>query len=89
MSELFPIPALPTTLYCDNQAAIKLMIDDNYHSRTKHIDIHYHFIRQTVNDGTITLTYCPTDDMAADALTKPLPKWKATTHACTVGLRRA
>ena len=86
--ELFPLDASPTTLYCDNQAAIKLAIDDNYHARTKHIDIRYHFIRQVVADDTITLIYCPTDEMAADFLTKSLPKWKVQTHACTLGLCR-
>jgi transposase InsO family protein len=86
--ELFPLDASPTTLYCDNQAAIKLAIDDNYHARTKHIDIRYHFIRQVIADGTITLIYCPTDEMAADFLTKALPKWKVQTHACTLGLCR-
>jgi hypothetical protein len=86
MSKLFPMPTLPTTLYCDNQAAIKLTNNDNYHAHTEHIDICYHFIRQTVDDGIITLIYCPTDDMVADFLTKPLPKWKVTTHTCTAGL---
>jgi hypothetical protein len=86
--ELFPLSTSPTTLYCDNQAAIKLAIDDNYHARTKHIDIQYHFIRQVIADDTIVLIYCPTDDMAADFLTKSLPKWKVSTHACTLGLCR-
>ena len=86
ISELFPIPTSPITLYCNNQAAIKLAHDDNYHVQTKHIDIRYHFIRQTIDDGIITLIYCPTDNMAADTLTKSLPKWRVTTHTCTVGL---
>ena len=86
--ELFPISPSPTTLYCDNQAAIKLAIEDNYHARTKHIDIRFHFIRQVISDGTLTLTYCPTDDMTADILTKSLPKWKVSTHVCSLGLRR-
>jgi len=86
--ELFPLPTSPTILFCDNQAAIKLASDDNYHARTKHIDIRYHFIRQVVADGTVSLVYCPTDDMAADFLTKSLPKWKVSMHACTLGLHR-
>ena len=84
--ELFPFNASPTTIYCNNQAAIKLAMDDNYHACTKHIDIRYHFIWQVVTNGTITLIYCPTNDMAADFLTKPLPKWKVSMHACTLGL---
>ena len=86
--ELFTIPPSPTTLYCDNQAAIKLAIEDNYHARTKHIDIRFHFIRQTITDSTLTLIYCPTDDMTADILTKSLPKWKVSTHVYMLGLRR-
>jgi ribonuclease HI len=86
--ELFPLPTTPTTIHCDNQAVIKLAMDDNYHARTKHIDICYHFIRQVIAEKTITLIYCPTDDMAADFLTKSLPKWKVSSHSCTLGLRR-
>lgn len=86
--ELFLLSTSPTTIYCDNQAAIKLANDDNYHARTKHIDIRFHFIQQVIADGTITLIYCPTDDMAVDFLMKSLPKWKVSTHACTLGLRR-
>jgi hypothetical protein len=86
--ELFPLPTTPTMIHCNNQAAIKLVMDDNYHARTKHIDICYHFIRQVITDKTIMLIYCPTDDMAADFLTKSLPKWKVSLHSCTLGLRR-
>ena len=42
------------------------------HSRTKHIDIRYHYIRETVAEGTVTLQYCPTKDMTADVFIKPL-----------------
>jgi hypothetical protein len=45
---LFGSISTPTTLYCDNQAALHLATEDNYHTHTKHIDIHYHFIRQTI-----------------------------------------
>ena len=68
--------AFPTTLYCDNQGAIRLSKDSTFHGRTKHIDVHFHFIRQTVSLGHISLTYCPTDDMIADIFTKPLSRYK-------------
>jgi hypothetical protein len=68
IGELFPSLLSTTTLYCDNQAALGLATDDNYHARTKHIDIRYHFIRQVVASGAIAITYCPTDDMTADML---------------------
>jgi len=49
------LPPLPesTTLHCDNQAALKLVQDDNYHMQTKHIDIQYHFIQDVVKQGYI------------------------------------
>jgi hypothetical protein len=79
----------PTTLFCDNQAALHLATDDNYHARTKHIDIRYHFIRQTVSDQKINIKYCPTEEMTADILTKALPKFKVAFHSQTLGIRRA
>ncbi len=87
--QLFPNLNTPTTLYCDNQAALRLVTDDNYHARTKHIDLRYHFIRQVTASGALHLVYCPTDDMTADILTKALPKWKATYHVTSLGLCRA
>ena len=64
--------SMPTTLFCDNQGAIRLSKDSTFHGRTKHIDVHFHFIRQTVSSGHITLKYCPTSDMVADIFTKSL-----------------
>ncbi|KAG5715707.1 hypothetical protein E4T56_gene198 [Termitomyces sp. T112] len=79
----------PTTLFGDNQSAIALAKDHQYHARTKHIDIRYHFIRYAINEGHIKLIYCPTDDMIADALTKPLPSAKVKHFATEFGLRLA
>jgi hypothetical protein len=62
------------TIYEDNQGAIALANNPEYHARTKHIDIQYHFVRECVENGDIELEYCPTADMIADALTKALPK---------------
>jgi hypothetical protein len=91
LGSLIVFPGLTTqmTLFCDNQAALQLAMANNYHVHTKHIDTCYHFIHQTVEDGSITLIYCPTDDMTADILTKVLPHWKVATHALRLGLRRA
>jgi len=60
------------TIYCDNQSAIALAHNPEHHARTKHIDIQYHFVRNCVEDGTMRLEYCPTEDMVADGLTKAL-----------------
>ena len=63
-----------TTLRVDNKGAIDLSKEPRFHSRTKHIPIHYHFTRELVADGTFTITHCSTHDMIADGLTKPLPR---------------
>ena len=57
----------------DNQSAICLAKNPQVHGRTKHIDIKYHFIRDMVDTGRIKLTYCASEDMIADMLTKGLP----------------
>jgi hypothetical protein len=64
--------SMPTTLFCDNQGAIQLSHDSTFHGHTKHIDIHFHFIQQTISSGHITPKYCPTSDMVADMFTKSL-----------------
>ena len=56
----------------DNQGAIALAKNLESHARSKNIDIQLHFIRQHVDNGTIDLRYCATDDMVADVHTKPL-----------------
>ena len=63
----------PIILHVDNQSAIAIAKNPEFHNHTKHIDIHYHFLRQVVEDGTVELQYTPTGDQVADALTKGLP----------------
>lgn len=59
-----------TTLFSDNQSAIVLAKDHQYHAWTKHIDVHFHFIHWIVEEGKIQLIYCPTAEMVADTFTK-------------------
>ena len=66
--------AKPTEILEDNQGAIAMTKNPVGHKRAKHIDIRHHFVREAVQSGTIVLTYCPTTEMVADLLTKPLPK---------------
>lgn len=86
LSQLFDMSLFPTTIYSDNQSAIALTKDHRYHARTKHIDIRFHFVRWVVERGSITLVYCPTDDMVADTLTKALPSSKVKHFASRLGL---
>jgi hypothetical protein len=83
---VFPNSLTLTMLFCDNQATLKLAINDNYHVWTKHIDIQYHFIRQVIKSDDIIIIYCLTNDMTADILTKALPSWKVTHHTMGLGL---
>jgi hypothetical protein len=74
------------TLFSDNQSAIALSQDHQYHACTKHIDIHFYFIRWIIEQGSLQLIYCPTDDMIADTLTKALPSAKVKHFASQLGL---
>ena len=58
----------------DNQGTIALTKNPKNHSRTKHIDIKYHFVREAVEKKDVRLVYCPTGKMVADILTKMLLK---------------
>ncbi|KAK6146430.1 hypothetical protein DH2020_020299 [Rehmannia glutinosa] len=59
-------------IMCDNTSAIAITQNPVLHSRTKHIDARYHFIRDHVEKKDITLEYISTDKQLADIFTKPL-----------------
>jgi hypothetical protein len=60
-------------LYADNQGSIFLGSHPVQESRTKHMDIRYHYIRECVDLGKVELYYIPTQDQLADIFTKILP----------------
>jgi hypothetical protein len=62
-----------TPIFSDNQSCIALAKDPIAYSRTKHIDVRYHYIHELVSFSKTTVDYIPTEDMKADILTKPLP----------------
>ena len=64
----------PITLKIDNQSAIRLVRNPEFHKRTKHIDTHYHFIREKYQNRDIDVTYVPSNNQIADIFTKPLPR---------------
>ncbi|GJV46116.1 integrase, catalytic region, zinc finger, CCHC-type containing protein, partial [Tanacetum coccineum] len=61
-------------LYCDNRSAIALYCNNVQHSRSKHIDIRHHFIREQVEKGMVGLYFVMTDYQLADIFTKALPR---------------
>lgn len=65
-----------TTIHCDNQAAIALSRNPEFHSRSKHVDIQYQFLRHHVECQIVDLQFIRSEDMAADGLTKALTRYK-------------
>lgn len=60
-------------VFNDNQSAQKLLLVKEYsHRKTKHIDLRYHFVKDLIHEGNISVKYLCTDEMIADVLTKPL-----------------
>ena len=69
----------------DNQSCIKLATNPVTHKRSKHIDTKFHFIREKVENNTVDIVYTPTNQLAADLLTKALPQVKVEKHRGFMG----
>eukprot|EP00253_Pinus_taeda_P003537 PITA_03537 len=66
----------PTVIWCDNQSTLKFCRGPVQRQRTKHIEIHMHFIRELIHDGIIDLQYCPSSEQIADIFTKNFTEQK-------------
>ena len=75
-----------STLYGDNQGALALARNPEYHARTKHIDIQYHFVRELVLAEKVYLKYSTSADMIADIMTKSLPRPAHDKHLTAMGM---
>ncbi|GJW72046.1 retrovirus-related pol polyprotein from transposon TNT 1-94 [Tanacetum coccineum] len=73
-------------IFCDNTSAIAISNNPILHSRTKHIDIMYHFIRNHILKGDIELRFVPTDLQLADIFTKPLAEPSFTRLVTELGM---
>ncbi|GJS35680.1 retrovirus-related pol polyprotein from transposon TNT 1-94 [Tanacetum coccineum] len=73
-------------IFCDNTSAIAISNNPVLHSRTKHIDIRYHFIRDHILKGDIELHFIPTDLQLADIFTKPLVEPSFTRLVAELGM---
>jgi len=78
-----------TIIYCDNQGAIALAKNPQFHARTKHIDIQHHFVREKINEGAVQLEYIETEGQVADGLTKALDKIRFERFRKAIGLEPA
>jgi hypothetical protein len=84
--ELYEPVIPPIPVYCNNQGAIALASNNKFHTRTKHIDLRYHYIQSLVWSGILNLQYCPTEDNIADIFTKVLPRPRLTKLQAGLGL---
>jgi hypothetical protein len=64
----------PTVNFCDNTSAIKLAKNPVHHSREKHFDLKYHFIRYLVQKKEVELRYIKTQEQLVDIFTKEIAK---------------
>ena len=71
-------PQEAAVLFEDNQSAISMTNNPQFHGRSKHVSIKYHFIRDQVEKGVVEIKYCPTKEMIANIMTKGLPKEQFT-----------
>lgn len=86
LEELGACGATNGTIFSDSKSAIAIAENPTHHSRTKHIDIRHHFIREKVLDGTLQLEHVPSDEMLADIFTKPLKAIKHSRNCENLGL---
>jgi len=63
-----------TIIFCDNQGAMALARNPQFHGRSKHMGIQLNWQREQVEKGEVDLQYTPTEKQVADGMTKSLPK---------------
>ena len=71
----------------DNQSAIAMAKNPQFHGRAKHIDMKYHYIRDQVKANKIKLKYCQSKDMIADVMTKGIGRLQFNKFRAMIGLK--
>ncbi|GKC85103.1 hypothetical protein Tco_1140820 [Tanacetum coccineum] len=74
-------------MYCDSKSAIAISCNPVQHSKTKHIEIRYHFIKEHVEKGTVEIYFVGTEYQLADLFTKALPKERFEYLVHRIGMR--
>lgn len=74
-------------LHCDNVSAIKLARNPVFHARSKHIELHHHYVRERVLAGEIKVGYLRTEEQTADVLTKALSQPTLEKHRRAMGIQ--
>lgn len=70
----------------DNQSAIRLIKNPEFHRRTKHIDVRYHYIRENFEKDLFKIEFVSTNEQSADIFTKALPKDKFQYFRAKIGI---
>ena len=73
---------------CDSQRAMHLATNPAYHSRTKHIDVRYHFLRHVIDGGKVALQKVHTQENFGDIFTKPVTIEKLRWCLASLGLQK-
>ena len=76
MEDLHQPAEYQVRIVCDNLSSIRLAENLVFHARTKHIEVHYHYIRENVLEGKIEMVPTKTEEQIVDILTKGLHKAK-------------
>ena len=84
----YGFPQSTFDLYCDNTSAIQIAKNPVQHTKTKHIDLRYHFIRDLVEKTTLALLYIPTEKQLADIFTKALDVIRFTDLRMSIGVSK-
>lgn len=75
-----------TKVWSDNQGAIQLAKNPVFHSRTKHIGVHFNFTKDLITNKEISIAYMPTEEMIADIFTKALDREKHVKFTSMMGV---
>jgi hypothetical protein len=78
----------PSPLLIDNNSAVTVAKNPEHHGRMKHLDLRYHWLRDTVEAGHISPIHIPTTVQAADIFTKPLKRQKIDVCIGLLGLQK-
>ena len=76
------------TLYSDSTVALAYAKDPKFHEKSKHIEIKYHFIRDTVARGEVIMKHISSGSMVVDPLTNPIARYVFQSHVGSMGLSR-
>lgn len=86
ISELLSSEISVVDLRVDNQSAMKIAEAPKFRSKTVHVPVHYHFVREKVSEGFLNLVYLPSEENASDALTKALAASLLVKHRVKLGV---